>query len=318
MNTIFLGSEEVDAYCKDFIARLRKLPEAMPKVFCPIGKSGHGLLCAISKQLTEQEQEELRIVPIIYDKKTGVASFKDIAEISVISEVNAVLVLDSSVHSGNSMLRSLRLIQANGAKRIISYSLVIKQRTRFIPHYFGMIVGDHNRAIFMLDVIPNNRLFAGSNHQPLGIFRYIDADDVNRESQCLDVGVPSIDKITWGDLYYEHRANGYDVIVIEDGENLAGFIKIMVKYEHTLHIDIIANDKGYRGKGIGGALMRYAENIARAQKLKFIELWSISDKIDFYKDKCGFKLLEDTIDAGDGETYNLMRRPLLYHFNLAD
>jgi len=272
----------------------------------------------MSRQLSVEVRDSLRIVPILYDKKSSTASFKNDLDKKVIAEAALVLVLDSSIHSGGSMLMSMRLIQSNGAKNPIAYSLVIKQSARFIPHYFGLVVGDHDRTIFLLDSIPNNRLFAGNEYQPVGIFRRIEDSDSNRQQQSLDIGVTSLDKISWGDLYYEHRVNGYDVIVVEDGDQLAGYIKIKIKCGHTLFIDVIANDISYRGKGIGGALMRYAENMGRALKLNCIELWSIEKQISFYRDKYQFDLLDETIDAGDNERYTLMRRPLLYHFDLAD
>lgn len=299
------------------VDRLRRLPSGFPSVICPIGESGRQLLLVMSIQMTEQA-DSVHIAPILYDKQSGKASLKNSLDADVIARAELVLVLDSSVHSGNCMLMAMRLVQNNNAKQLIAYSLVIKQSTRFMPHYFGLVVGDHDRTVFMLNSIPNNRLFAG--YQPLGIFRRIESSDSNREKQCLDIGVASLDKISWGDLYYEHRVNGYDVIVVEDGNKLAGFIKIKIKNGHTLFIDVVANDKSYRGKGVGGALMRYAENMGRSLKLSCIELWSIQDQVSFYQDKCQFNIVagEPFIDAGGKEHYTLMRRPLLYHFNLID
>lgn len=318
MNTIFLGNDEVDAYCKDLVGRLRELPSGFPDVICPIGESGRKLLIVMAKQMRDLV-ESIRIAPILYDKKSCLASLEDPSDASTLAEAKLTLVLDSSVHSGQSMLAAIRLVQDNGAKHPIAYSLVIKQSTRFMPHYFGLVVGDHDRTLFMLDSIPNNRLFAGNGYQPVGIFRRIESSDANRQ-QCLDIGVASLDKISWGDLYYEHRVNGYDVIVVEDGNQLAGYIKIKIKHGNTLFIDVIANDKSYRGKGVGGALMRYVENMGRSLKLGCIELWSIENQIPFYQDKCEFHVVKDerVIDAGGGERYTLMRRPLLYHFNLSD
>lgn len=319
MNTIFLGHDEVDAYCKDIVNRLRQLPSGFPDVICPIGESGKRLLLAMSNQIQDLNNT-VRIVPIFYDKQSCKASLKSPSDATAVAEAKFALVLDSSVHSGKSMLAALRLVQANGSKSSIAYSLVIKQSSRFVPHYFGLVVGDHDRAIFMLNSIPNNRLFAGNGYHPIGIFRRIEPSDANREQQCIDTGVPSLDKISWGDLYYEHRVNGYDVIVVEDGMHLAGFIKIKIKRGDTLFIDVIANDKNYRGKGIGGALMRYVENMGRSLKLSSVELWSIENQVSFYRDKCEFSVVEGEpiIDAGGGEQYTLMRRRLLYHFDLSD
>lgn len=316
MSTILLGKEEVDAYCKDITDRLRLLPNGFPSVLCPIGKSGDHLLRVIAKYLPDEVQNSLCVVPVFYDKETGTASLENPQDVNNLVKAESVLVLDSSVHSGNSMLTALRLIQSSGAKNLISYSLVIKQGSRFLPHYFGLVVTDHDRVLFLLDSIPNNRLYAGK-YPPIGFFRRIEPIDSTRHQQCLDTGVASLDKISWGDLYYEHRVNGYDVIVVEDGDQIAGFIKIKIKNGHTLFIDVVANDINYRGKGIGGALMRYAETMGRAHKLNCVELWAIENQVSFYQ-KRKFEPLDETINAGGGERYTLMRRPLLYHFDLAD
>lgn len=316
MSTVFLGKEEVDAYCKDIADRLQRLPDGFPDVLCPIGKSGDHLLRIISKHLPVAIQNSLRVVPVFYDKASGEATFKNFQDTNDIIAAKSVLVLDSSVHSGSSMLVAMRLAQSSGAKNLISYSLVLKKGSRFLPHYFGLVVDDHDRVLFLLNSIPNNRLFAGDN-PPLGLFRRIEPHDSARQQQCLDTGVASLDKISWGDLYYEHRVNGYDVIVVEDGDQIAGFIKIKIKDGHTLFIDVVANDINYRGKGIGGALMRYAETMGRAHKLKCVELWAIENQVSFYE-KYGFESLGETIDTGGDERYSIMRRPLLYHFSLAD
>lgn len=317
MNTVFLGKEEVRAYCKDIADRLQRLSTGFPKIFCPIGESGRQLLLALIDELPDDVVNSVKSVPIHYDKSSCQATFKNPQEAADVAG-ETVLVLDSSIHSGSSMLSAMRLVRDSGATNPIAYSLVVKKSSNFLPHYFALIVDDHDRAIFLLESIPNNRLFKGHHYPPIGFFRRIESSDATRQQQCLDTGVDSLDKISWGDLYYEHRVNGYDVIVAEDGENLAGFIKIKVKGGHTLFIDVVATDDKYRKKGIGGALMRYAENMGRVQKLKCVELWSIESQVSRYRDEYKFELLDETIDTGGGERYTLMRRRLLYHFDLAD
>lgn len=314
MRTIYLGREEVEAYARDFAARLVALEADFPTIWCPIGKSGDHFAQLVAAHLTEAAKDRVQIVPIIYNKTTRAASLEDEADKAVIAATASVLVLDSSVHSGGSMLAVMRLVGKMGAGRLLSYTLVIKRGAKFIPHYFGVVVGDHDRVLFLLKQIPNNRLFTGKN-PPLGFFRRIEAEDIKRPQTSLDTGVVSLDKISWGDLFYEYRANGYDVIVVEDRDAIAGFLKLKIKPGNILSIDVIASDKSYHGKGIGGALMRYAETIGRAHESRFVELWSIFNQVEFYE-KYGFDKTEEVIDTGDGEIYVLMRRALLYQFDL--
>lgn len=314
MKTIYLGREEVQAYARDFSERLASLGEEFPKIWCPIGKSGDHLARLIAAELPENLQAIVQIVPVFYDKTARKSVLEDVDDQVVIASTTSVLVLDSSIHSGGSMLSVMRLLASMGKARLISYTLVIKRGAKFLPHYFGVVVGDHDRVLFLLSAIPNNRLFAGAG-LPIGFFRRIEPEDAKRTQYSLDTGVVSLDKISWGDLYYDHRVNGYDVIVVEDREKIAGFVKLRIKDGHTICIDVIANDKEYRGKGVGGALMRYAETIGRSHECRCVELWAIENQIEWYEN-FKFHSVGDAIDTGGGEVYKLMRRPLLYQFDL--
>lgn len=315
MRTLYLGREEVDAYAHDFAERLVGLEDEFPTIWCPIGKSGDHLARLIASRLPPEKSATVRVVPVSYDKTARKAVLDDLNDVAVIASSKSVLVLDSTVHSGGSMLAVMRLLSGMGEARVLSYTLVIKRGSKFLPHYFGVVVGDHDRVLFLLDSIPNNRLFAGKD-APVGFFRRIEPEDAKRVQECLDTGVASLDKISWGDLYYDHRVNGYDVIVVEDRSHIAGFVKLKIKEGHTLCIDVIANDKAYRGKGVGGALMRYAETIGRAHECRFVELWAIENQVVFYE-RFKFVKTGELIDVGGGEVYSSMKRPLLYQFDLA-
>jgi GNAT superfamily N-acetyltransferase/hypoxanthine-guanine phosphoribosyltransferase len=315
LRTLYLGREEVDAYVSDFAERLEGLGDEFPTIWCPIGKSGDNFSRLIAERLTLAKRSMVQVVPVSYDKSTRTAKIDDPADQAVIAAAKNILLLDSSVHSGGSMLSVIRLLDSIGTARLLSYTLVIKRGAKFLPHYFGVVVGDHDRVLFLLDSIPNNRLFAGKD-APVGFFRRIESDDAKRVQNCLDTGVGSLDKISWGDLYYDHRVNGYDVIVVENRNLIAGFVKLKIRDGRTLCIDVIANDKAYRGKGVGGALMRYAETIGRAHECRFVELWAIQNQVQFYQN-FKFDKTEESIDTGGGEVYTLMRRPLLYQFDLA-
>lgn len=319
MITHYLGDQEVAAYAKDFAGRLFLLAQQdFPTVWCPIGKSGDKLLRVIGQELhklSEERASSIQVVELIFNKERreislGADSFNDDLKGA------RVLVLDSSIHSGSSMLAAVRHAHEYGAASVISYSLTVKKSSSFLPHYFGVIVGDHDRVLFQLEKIPNNRLFT-RKYSPIGCFRRINQADSEHPRAQLDTGVASIDKISLGDLYYEHRANGYDVIVVEDRDKIAGFLKIKAHPKKHLQLDVIAADQAYKGKGLGGALMRYAETMGRANCCTHIELWSIKDKIEWYE-KFGFESTADEINAGSGEIYGLMRKKLLYHFDVND
>ena len=312
MITHFLGKEEVQGYVRDLAERLQALGTDAPLVWCPIGSSGDKLVRVLGQVLgglNPNLASKVQIIELVYDKSKCTIK---VSEGSAASELqkNHVLVIDSSVHTGSSMLAAARFAQAQGALSITSYTLVLKKSAKFLPHLFGLMVGDHDRVLFQLDKLPNNRLFTKGS--PYCLFRRLTSEDAAR-TQCLETGVTSLDKVSFGDLYYECAAKGYDVIIAEDGDAIAGFLKMKVNERSRLFIDVIANDKKYRGRGLGGALMRYAETTGRANCCTHIDLWAIDNQVNFYE-ILGYAPTGDVIDAGGGEIYRKMSKPLIYSF----
>lgn len=164
-----------------------------------------------------------------------------------------VIVIDSAVHSGQTMLRVIEELRNLGAKEIISYSLVVKRNSSFIPNYFGVLIGDRDRAYFQLTAIPNNRL---QQKRPFGVLRALEEKDGAR--QMFDSGVESLDRIHLSDLLYEQETRNSKIYLYEHGSEICGLL-IFEKKTRTLFIDTIANAQSYRGVGLGGTLMRWAE-----------------------------------------------------------
>lgn len=315
MITHFLGTEEVDGYARDIAERLELLGSDFPLVWCPLGKSGDKLSRRIAAALPLQRRKQIQVVPVFYNKKEKTVTVTDQdASVASIRSAAAVFLLDSSIHSGASMLAVMNELRALGAQRVVTYSLVVKQSTHFVPHFFGVLVGEHDRTLFLLPSIPNNRLFKPSV-APSGVLRSICANDCLRQSRALDTGVASLDKITWGDLWYEKQAHGYEVYVMEVDGEIAAYVKIKLNSK-TMLIDTFAADKQHQGHGYGAALLRWSESLARAANCAAIELWAIANKVPMYRHLRFVETGREVMDLGDNERYHHMRRELLYTFDL--
>lgn len=333
MITHFLSKEQVSAYCKDFADRIVDLGDEAPKVWCPIGFSGLEIFKIIAKFLPEDFQKKIKVQPIAYRKpapgQVGSVSVaiskhlenqKEKAEAEVEADLHSffqespsALIIDSSVHSGSSMIGAEKYLKRLGAKSNLTYSLVIKQNSGFVPHYFGLVVGAHDRALFLLEKIPNNRL--SKPKQTLkGNLRKLTEEDAISDYK-LDTGVPSISKVGFGDLWYEMRANGYQVYIIEDDGRPSGYVKYKITPSNNLFLDTIAVEKSLQGNGVGGALFRWVETTARASACQAIELWGISTEVESYK-KAGYIGRDRWLKVGGDESYLHMSKPLLYHFDL--
>ncbi len=213
-------------------------------------------------------------------------------------------MIDSAVHTGKSMLAAAAKISAAGIKDVITYSLMIKRNAEIIPNYFGIVIDTTDRCLFQLSAIPNNRL---CEQAPFGVLRSLISSDASR--QFIKTGSPAIDETSFGALLYEKESKGSHVYVYEHRSAICGVLSFTAQ-KNSILIDLVANSIRYRGKGIGAALMRWAETWARSAGCDAIELWAISDRIGFYK-KRKFEMSPRKIDLGNA-TFHLMRRKLLY------
>lgn len=303
MITYFLGQEEVIAYARDLAKRLTALGDDFPLTWCPLGISGQKIAGVIADQLPEELMARVKFLRISSNRKTGKAKIDD--SVSDVDFSAPVLVLDSAIHSGRTMLSAVEELTAKGACDVITYSLVIKGGAELIPNYFGVLIADHDRAYFQLASIPNNRLKA---KRPFGVLRHLTQADISRPFP--KTGLPSMDGTKFSDLVYEQASRGTHVYVYEHDKALCGF----VSFEHRdrkVFIDAVGSDVAYRGRNVGGLLVRWAETWARSHKCETIELWAVEERRDFYE-YMGFEVDGQELDLGD-EHLRLMRKRLLYN-----
>jgi ribosomal protein S18 acetylase RimI-like enzyme len=307
LHTYFLGREEVAAYAKDLAERLVKFEEKFPYIWCTMGHSGEEIALVVGESLPDAIKSKLQIIPMSYERDKKMISFQKPRDKKALAKNAPVMVIDSSVHSGETMLAAHKTLGGLSVKNVCSYSLVLKRGASFVPNMFGLIIQEHDRAYFLLDKIPNHRIMA------FGALRQLSQMDANRRQQQIKAGLKSLSKVTWCDLLYEMKTTGKSVFVYEESGKILGFISFQIKNGH-LFIDAIAVDKTQERRGIGGNLMRWAETSARLSCCKAIELWAIEDRMLFYQEKAGFKLTTERLEFGS-EKYSRMERTLLYNID---
>ena len=141
----------------DLQARLTALGSDFPKIWFTLGLSGDKISTVILKSLDPSFLADVTLVRASYDRKSNNITLRDGAGWPTFAE-DPILLIDSAVHSGASMSMAADALYRNGAKNVISYSLIVKRTSDFIPNYFGMLIGEHDRALFQLERLPNNRL----------------------------------------------------------------------------------------------------------------------------------------------------------------
>ena len=316
MNTIFLSDEEVSAYLRDLCERLKGLKNQVPTVWCPIGISGGSIARAA---LTLQEADDLKNqiinVPIAYNRTTEEISFPREANPSSAIKGKRVLLLEGSIHSGNTFRQAYLSIEKMKPMAISSYSLVVRTGASILPNYFGVMIGDYDRALFLKKIFPNNRLFT------CGCVRKLeDADQAQTKISC---GKEFIDKFSWSDLIYEIRVDPrrqtyvYDQCVYDEKEEekIKGFVSFRITPGEDILVDTLAVDQNCKNQGIGGNLLRWAETCARNHHCATIRLWAVDDRKEWYSKK-GYELSSKEPKVLDNIAFHLMQKKLLY--NLPD
>jgi len=309
LNTIFISDEEVDAYLRDLHEKLVGLKEKMPTVWCPIGVSGGSILrAALDLQEADDLKNQVTIIPVKYDRKTREISFPGETNPSLAIKGNRVLLLDGSIHSGNTFRQAYLAIEEMKPVEISSYSLVVRMGASILPNHFGVMIEDHDRALFLKEIFPNNRLFA------CGCVRKL-ADDDQAMPKPLS-GKDFVDKFSWGDIIYEMRIDPRrQTYIYEQGRQIKGFVSFKITPGDDILVDTIVVDQNCQKQGIGGNLMRWAETCGRNHHCKTIYLWAVDDEKKWYHNK-GYEFCDDKPLVLDGVTFHLMRKKLLY--NLPD
>lgn len=309
MHTFFLGVEQVRAYMRDLSKRLlesEKFPP--PSVWVTIGPSGLELANCLGEDT--RWTDTVKIVSCTYDRTSKVLGFDDEAEASSIIHGADVLILDSAVHSGNTMRKAIEKTQALKPNNISSYSLILKQTSSLVPNLFALLIGRHDRAYFLLDRIPNMRIM---RH---GTLRPMEEKDVNAPK--IDCENESLNKFGWPELWYDVSADQHrKTFVYERAGNPVAYVSYRLLDDEQMLIDVLAVDKNAKGGGVAANLVRWAETCARANNCKRVVLWAREQLLDFYK-KFGYEAAKGKVLKFPDETDFLMRKEIVYDGELDD
>jgi GNAT superfamily N-acetyltransferase len=307
MNTHYLGLEEVRAYCADLIKRLKSLAPNIPRLWCPIGESGRTLAERLLMDAPDIVPE-IGLVEAEYERDANRVSFRN-GSTADDFHGQRVLVLDSSVHSGRTMSKVVSEVIAAKASAVCTYALVVKRSAAFVPSFWGVSIEDHDRAYFLLNELPNNRL---NPRDPYIHIRRLSQNDI--KAPAVVSGLESLDRFTWADRYYdmETRGGSHITYVLEAGATIIGYLTFTFRDSSTMDLDEVAVDRQHQGKGYSSALMRWAETSARQARVQAMRLWGIADQVPKYE-HLGYRKEHDRKMTLDDGTYYFMSKRVMYH-----
>ena len=302
MHTHHLGTEDVCQYLADLVDKLNiRKDKLFPDVFCPIGTSGMSLLNEFVELVPKGYPFE--VIPINYSREKKIVEGLSDEKIQQLQKAKCVLILDSAIHAGTTMRKSIDAVRTVYSGKIITYSLVIKRGAVFIPNYFGMVMDPHDRAFFLLDKIPNRPIIEN------GIVRILEKEDLVRQPSSVDCGSRDLVVPTWGDFWYDIMTKKSHVFVYENNGAIQGVLSFTIDGESAF-LDLLASDKNAKGTGIGGGLLHWLRCFARSKRCTRIHLWAVESAADFYK-KSGYKETGKTVIL-DGINHFQMEKKLIF------
>lgn len=314
MKTYYLPTEQIDAYLLDLLDRVKRL-DPLPAVWCPVTRSGDELVKKLTNFAAKHEPsilEKAELLSIEIDNGGREISFLG-GDPSEALAGKSVLLLDGAVHSGNTMCRCVDRILSHKPSHLTSYSIVVKRSSAFLPTFWSLMIDHTDRAYFLLDRIPNNRLNTGkSRKQPFVHLRKLDSAVSHRP--LLESGVPSIDRLTWTDRYFQMQVSNSCTYVLETAAAIVGFVSVHIA-DQELVVDEVVVDPNARAHGYGGILMRFADTLARHHDCRFVRLNAIENKVDWYRGFGYEPIPGHAAISLDDEKYHPMHRKVLYHHN---
>jgi N-acetylglutamate synthase-like GNAT family acetyltransferase len=318
MHTYVLGDDDVRRFAKSLASRLEAMGPGAPKTWFTLGVSGDRMAVELGKLLLASARPAT-VHKLSCIRPSNHVAFRGGEPAQGELAIDCALVIDGAVHSGGSFLASVNFLHSRGVKSIISYSLIVKRTSNFIPTYFGLLIGEHDRAYFQLDEIPNNRLsMSVVPAPPFGHMRAISADDAKGPPRYLKTGTPSIDGMSFADLWYDVRAHGKKVYFYEVDGKIAGLVSFKIQQTGVMLLDTIARDLQFKRQDVGGIMWRWAETFARSSRCPSVELWAIENRVAWYQ-TLGFEEVPgEFLDLGPSEKYKKMRRRLLYNVKPED
>lgn len=198
------------------------------------------------------------------------------------------------------------VLAASKPRSITTCALGLRRTSSFIPSLWGVMVGEHDRVLLLDNILANNRL---TEKLPHVHFRKLCPEDSGKKQVC--VRVPSMDRLTWDDRLFDMSCSEHErcTYLLEVGHKIVGYLTVHGRHRNSLMIDEIAVDKAYQGCGYGGALLRWAETLARFSNHKLLELWAIENEVGFYRKNEYEVVGSESLTLGE-EKYVLMVKRL--------
>jgi GNAT superfamily N-acetyltransferase len=191
-----------------------------------------------------------------------------------------VLVCDGIVNTGSTMGNVRRRVLDEGARSVMTLSLVVRSGSRHIPNFYSITIDKHDDVFFGSSPFP----VRGFRDGTIRLLDPASPEDVQLliETEHTEVYVHG----TVADYLMQGVADPcWRTYLIETPEgDPAGLIHFRHADDGTVILETWVVDRKFRTKGYGAALIEFFEGYCRFHRVRRCSLLAIKDKVGRYAD----------------------------------
>lgn len=250
---------------------LRSYRAAIPKgelVVCALGPSGVLVANKIARDISEKAGVYIEPVSLDVSEKG-----ERIERIAWEPQGKEILLCDSIVNTGGTLMRSRRYLVSRGAKTVRTAALVVRRGGMIVPNFY------------CLEVERQDKVFFGSDEYPIrgtrdATLRIATVGDRNVD---LDVPEPYVNS-DLADFEYDRAANSSaKTYVIETPEGEAcGVFHFRHEPDNSVFLDTLAMSRPFRGRGYAGEVLRFIQEYCRFARVGRCSMYAIDEMVATY------------------------------------
>lgn len=237
-------------------------------IFIGAGESGNEIVGKILNKLSPQKD---KIEHYKMDVGNKGHEFQEL--ISYDFTGKSILICDSIVNTGSTLLQMRKYFLDKGAKDVKTLTIFLRNGSKFIPNFWVSAIENYEDVIFGIKKYPINYYHKGS-------IKKIEQTDCGNKINC---GKQFIRQTI--DDYYHRQCMDPECcgFLIEDEGKIVGILFLKYLSPSIVYLEAIGIAEDKQDLGYGSTLMSFLEDFCRMNRIKKVVMWAYEDRVGFYE-----------------------------------
>jgi hypoxanthine phosphoribosyltransferase len=186
------------------------------------------------------------------------------------------LICDGIINTGSTMNRVRDFFLTNGAASVQTLSVFVRNKSRFIPNYYAMMIGQTDDIIFSETMFPSDFYHRGIIRIPT----------INDCGSVIETDTNWIDGPVDAYIYNSLKDRNSHTYVIESDEDkrIVGILHFKIDENLNAFLDVLAIDKKFHGKKYGMTLLLFFMSFCRFNNVRTATLYAPRNRQTFYEE----------------------------------